>query len=94
MPKRRRGRGPGLLCRQTQRRSVPVLRPLTSRTKRMTPEGPIRRPERGGSEWELIKILLKNLAYAPKSLPKNLAHLPRSRSHNGPTDPRNKLNQS
>jgi hypothetical protein len=29
---------------------------------------------RGGSEWEPIKILLKNLAYAPKSLPKNLAH--------------------
>jgi hypothetical protein len=37
-------------------------------------EGPIRRPERGGSEWELIKILLKNMAYAPKSLSKNLAH--------------------
>jgi hypothetical protein len=30
--------------------------------------------QRGGSEWEPIKILLKNLAYAPKSLPKNLAH--------------------
>jgi hypothetical protein len=28
-------------------------------------EGPIRRPERGGgSEWDPIKILLKNLAYA------------------------------
>jgi hypothetical protein len=37
-------------------------------------EGPIRRPEGGGaSEWEPIKILLKNLSYAPKSLPKNLA---------------------
>jgi hypothetical protein len=36
-------------------------------------EGPIRRPE-GGSEWEPIKILLKNLACAPKSLPKNIAH--------------------
>jgi hypothetical protein len=29
--------------------------------------------QRGGSEWEPIKILLKNLAYAPKSLPNNLA---------------------
>jgi hypothetical protein len=30
--------------------------------------------QRGGaSEWEPIKILLKNLSYAPKSLPKNLA---------------------
>jgi hypothetical protein len=28
----------------------------------------------GGSEWEPIKNLLKNLAYAPKSLLKNLAH--------------------
>jgi hypothetical protein len=28
----------------------------------------------GGSEWEPIKILLKNSAYTPKSLPKNLAH--------------------
>jgi hypothetical protein len=32
-------------------------------------EGPIRRPERGGSEWELIKIFpqRENSAYAPNS---------------------------
>jgi hypothetical protein len=30
--------------------------------------------QRGGGEWEPIKILLKNLAYAPKSLLKNLPH--------------------
>jgi hypothetical protein len=35
-------------------------------------EGPIRRPERGGSEWELIKILLQreNPAYVPNSQPR------------------------
>jgi hypothetical protein len=36
------------------------------------PEGPIRRPEGGGSEWEQIKILLQreNSAYAPNSQPR------------------------
>jgi hypothetical protein len=34
-------------------------------------EGPVRRPERGGSEWEPIKILLQreNSAYVPNSQP-------------------------
>jgi hypothetical protein len=27
--------------------------------------------QRGGSEWEPIQILLKNLAYTPIALPKN-----------------------
>jgi hypothetical protein len=37
-----------------------------------TTEGPIRRPERGGSEWEPIKILLRreNSAYTPNSQPR------------------------
>jgi hypothetical protein len=35
-------------------------------------EGPIRRPERGGSEWEPIKILLlrENSSYTPNSQPR------------------------
>jgi hypothetical protein len=56
-------------------------------------EGPIRRPERGGSEREPIKILLlrENSAYTPKFTTKNShTSLPRSRSHYGRTNPRNK----
>jgi hypothetical protein len=44
-------------------RSVPALIPI---------EVPIRRPERGDSEWEPIKILLlrENSAYTPNSQPR------------------------
>jgi hypothetical protein len=49
----------------------------------------------GGSEWEPIKILLQELDLGPKVTSKDLyTNLPRSRSHNGPTDPRNKLEQA
>jgi hypothetical protein len=53
-----------------------------------------RRPE-GGSEWELIKILLEELGLYPKITSEEFrTQLPRSRSHNRPTDPRNKLEQA
>jgi hypothetical protein len=51
--------------------------------------------QRGGSEWEPIKILLQELDLRPKVTSKDLyTNLPRSRSHNGPTDPGNKLEQA
>jgi hypothetical protein len=51
--------------------------------------------QRGGNEWEPIKILLQELDLWPKVTSKDLyTNLPRSRSHNGPTDPRNKLEQA
>jgi hypothetical protein len=55
-------------------------------------EGPIRRPEKGGSEWEPIKIILQReiSAYVPNHNQGFHTSLPRSRSHNGPTNPRNK----
>jgi hypothetical protein len=49
--------------------------------------------QRGGSEWEPIKILLRRveLGLCPKSTTKDShTSLPRSRSHNGLTNPRNK----
>jgi hypothetical protein len=58
-------------------------------------EGPKRRTREGVSEWESIKILLEELDLWPKVTSKDLyTNLPRSRSHNGPTDPRNKLEQA
>jgi hypothetical protein len=49
---------------------------------------------RGGSEWEAIKILLQELSLYPKITSKeSRTNLPTSRSHNGPTDPRNRLGQ-
>jgi hypothetical protein len=48
--------------------------------------------QRGGSEWEPIKILLlRELRQYPKFTTKDShTSLPRSRSHNGRTNPRNK----
>jgi hypothetical protein len=71
--------------------------PLLRRRSPATPpaEGPKRRAREGGSEWEPIKNLLQKLDLRPKVTSKDLyTNLPRSRSHNGPTDPRNKLEQA
>jgi hypothetical protein len=50
---------------------LPKVNPFCGKKKSETNvgdlEGPKRRPEGGGGEWEPIKILLKNLAYVPKS---------------------------
>jgi hypothetical protein len=60
----------------------------------LAPEGPIRRPERG--EWMgADKNSSQELGLCPQiTSEKSRTHLPRSRSHNGPTDPRNKLDQA
>jgi hypothetical protein len=56
-----------------------------------TLEGPIRRQERGGDEWQPIKFVPKDeLGVCPKFTAKDShTSLPRSRSHNRPTNPRN-----
>jgi hypothetical protein len=49
----------------------------------------------GGSEWEPIKIHLQELDFWAKVTSKDhYTNLLRSRSHNGPTDPKNKLEQA
>jgi hypothetical protein len=57
-------------------------------------EGPIRRPERG--EWMgADKKSSQELGLCPQiTSEESRIHLPRSRNHNGPTDPRNKLDQA
>jgi hypothetical protein len=58
-------------------------------------EGLIRRPERGGEWMGADKNSSQELGLCPQiTSQESRTHLPRSRSHNGPTDPRNKLDQA
>jgi hypothetical protein len=72
MPEKKELLGLKMLLRRRNTTSLMKFHPLTLHT---SPDLKDRLgDQRGGSEWEPIKILLKNLAYAPKSLPKNLAY--------------------
>ena len=80
-------------------RSPPLLSNL-SLEARTTPPSTSRRQtlknrkgdQRGGSEWEPIKILLQELDLNPKITSKDThTNLSRSNSHSGPTDLRNKF---